>query len=77
MVSHSSTTDQREHEVEKFITHRSWRKDPAQLVGPHRESRQSADRQRSRTQAPAFVRGCGGVLWDSRARADCQFKQKV
>ena len=37
MVSLGSTTDCQGIEIEKFVTHRSWRRSIAQLEGTHRE----------------------------------------
>lgn len=39
----------RETEIEKFVTHRSWRKYQAFLMGPGRKVKQGADREKNRT----------------------------
>ena len=43
-MSDGQTKDHRESEIEKFITHRSWRGCTACLKGPHGRSRQGAGR---------------------------------
>lgn len=69
MLRHSSLST-REAEVE-FIPCRSWREYPAYFKGPHGEVKAECRHRGGRiTLDMDLYYICGGVLWDSWARAD-------
>lgn len=60
-MSRGSTKTTRETEIEKFITHRSWRKYTVRLQGPHEEVRAGHRWSQDLGHRPSLV-SVGGVL---------------